>query len=1513
VAENVSDEAFARAAQQGGVVSYDDVEAARVEQAQNAKQGRLLALAEVLIEQGIITAKQRENLEKKVLAQQAGGIMKLGQYKLLKKLGEGGMGAVYLAEDLNVGRKVAVKVLPKKHSDNQEFLTRFRREAQSTGKLNHVNIVGAHTVGEERGLHYYAMEYCDGEPLDSILRRELFIQWDLAVNVVLQVARGLKHAHEHGIIHRDIKPANIFICKPLGSGRRGDEGEVFAEGFVAKILDLGLSKTLGGGSSFYTQTGVALGTPHYISPEQANGDKNIDGRTDIYSLGATFYHLVTGEPPFHASTAMAIMLKHIKEQLPNPQDIRDEIPDGVVQVIQRMMAKAPADRYPGCKELLDDLELVIDGKMPSSQAIDEDKSSVAVARVPRASRPPAGRRDAGGTTPSRDREGAVPLADARGSESPRGTRRHEPVAERRGTGGQQTVQPAADARPSHKVLTPVQRTEPNRQEPGAERRAAGRGRRDVPLVELTPAAPSRLPLYIGASVLGLGLLAFIVVLAMNSGGSNSKLETQNPKSEIEKAPKDETANVAHEAPDETKTTAVKPEKAPEAGKMPAVQKAGGTPALPAKPEVAGGVTDAWIKMVQALPAEKQVEEVVKKLQEVNPAIFKPLEQAKIEGGKVTELSLGAPQITDISPVRALTGLKVLKLTGCRIGEISPLKGLGLSFLAIDQNSVNDISPLKGMPLVELYMHHTKIGDLRPLRGMPLVELNCTNTNISDLSPLVECPIKLLFCDFVPERDGSILRSIKTLERINGTPVAEFWKTHPETGAAKPDATGTGVWWEAESTKDTSFRTHPWLDGQGVNKSKLSGGAWLSHDGSPAPNGLFARYTVNIPETATYKFWIREYREQNPEWRFRWDEGESHLADRFRKAVDQVKLADNRSVEWWNSGIQELTKGAHKFTLEVPEPKMAAFDCFYLTTGEFEPDGGLTTFRPGADAAWTRSLQGLAPEEQVKAVVEKLKALNPGFNGNKAHKIEGGEVTELSFLTNDAKDISPVAALSGLRQLWCGGQSNTGGNLGKLMYLSPLKELKLTSLTCGFSRVHDLSPLKEMPLSRLDCRATDISDLSPLRGMRLTSLACQFGSIKDLAPIKGMPLRELGCDFVPERDAAILRSIKTLEKINDMPVAEFWKKYPGTEKPETRNPKSEERPWKPIFDGKTLECFGEMTKEAWRVENGAVTNVPGIKDIKLLTKADFGDGDVRIHFEVANCSYMHWEIYAHPGADSNRQVRLQKVDLTGMAGKPQEVIFSRQDTDISATLNGRPVALKVEGPATSKGGVALYMNDGTIRVLGIEYRELAPAQPGTTRLEVGQKDKDGWTCIFNGRDLTGWGGGNPNATIAEGAITLLPGASVQRDVTSPNFELKGAIKLISGSPGQNCGAIYFRRINGPGDPPHINLHLDGDIHLREDKQDKARSGSKKIAAWAWQQFVLRVLDASLELEVEGKPVLKGQISSRGAGHLRLYIPNDWAGASFGIKDLWLRELGPDGKPLGAAQPDAGALPKGQSGK
>lgn len=358
----VSDELFARCLIQIGGATPQQIKAAQEAQAAAGKSGKTLPLAEVLIESGIITRAIRENVEKKASGQQS-AIQRLGKYKLIRKLGEGGMGVVYLAEDTDMLRKVALKVLPKKFVSDTQSLTRFKREAHAAGKLNHLNIVGAYDAGEDAGHHYYVMEYCDGEPLNVVLKRQKSLALDNALDIVIQVAQGLKHAHDQGIIHRDIKPANIFIT---GAG-------------VAKILDLGLTKDINDSdNSFNTQTGVALGTPHYISPEQARGKQDIDGRTDIYSLGATYYHLITGQTPFFGATSAVIMSKHMNEQLPNPQDIREDVPDSVAHVIGNMMAKNRDDRYRNCDELLEDLERVRAGEAPSSQALDALKTSIAV-------------------------------------------------------------------------------------------------------------------------------------------------------------------------------------------------------------------------------------------------------------------------------------------------------------------------------------------------------------------------------------------------------------------------------------------------------------------------------------------------------------------------------------------------------------------------------------------------------------------------------------------------------------------------------------------------------------------------------------------------------------------------------------------------------------------------------------------------------------------------------------------------------------------------------------------------------------------------------------------------------------------------------------------------------------------------------------------------------------------------------------------------------------------------------
>ena len=368
------DNAFVRYAVSAGMATPAQVAAARDLQAAHARAGQAVSLADALVAARVITPAQRETVEQRLREAPPAGMPVIGRYKVLRKLGEGGMGAVYLALDSRSGRQVALKVLPHARAADAATLKRFQREAVATGRLKHPNIVRAFAYGEDKGIAYFVMEYCEGETLDQRLRRAGPLTPRDAALVVLQAARGLQYAHARGLIHRDIKPSNIILAR---------SGET-------KILDLGLSKRLDASdASFRTQDGVALGTPHYIAPEQARGEREVDGRADVYSLGATFYHLVTGEPPFRGASPLEVMGMHVHSQVPDPQDVREEIPDGVAHVIRRMMAKSPDDRYRDCGALLEDLGRVLKGGAPASRPLEARKSTVALKAAGRTARPAA--------------------------------------------------------------------------------------------------------------------------------------------------------------------------------------------------------------------------------------------------------------------------------------------------------------------------------------------------------------------------------------------------------------------------------------------------------------------------------------------------------------------------------------------------------------------------------------------------------------------------------------------------------------------------------------------------------------------------------------------------------------------------------------------------------------------------------------------------------------------------------------------------------------------------------------------------------------------------------------------------------------------------------------------------------------------------------------------------------------------------------------------------------------------
>jgi serine/threonine protein kinase/WD40 repeat protein len=303
-------------------------------------------LAALLIREGLLTNFQAEQfLQGKYRGFQVGG------YRILERLGAGGNGTVYLAEHEVMKRRAAIKILPPHMANDPGVLERFRREAQAVAALDHPNIVRAYDFRQEGPVHFLVMEYVDGPNLEEVMRRTGPLSIAAACDYARQAAVGLQHAHEAGLVHRDVKPANLLVD---------------ATGTV-KLLDLGLARFSPHGAESLTKQfdeNVVMGTADYLAPEQAINLHDVDHRADVYSLGATLYALLAGEPPFHAGTVTQKLLWH---QMRDPKPLRDrrpDVPEEVAEIVGHMMAKAPAERYSSCAEVAEALEPFCDGPVP---------------------------------------------------------------------------------------------------------------------------------------------------------------------------------------------------------------------------------------------------------------------------------------------------------------------------------------------------------------------------------------------------------------------------------------------------------------------------------------------------------------------------------------------------------------------------------------------------------------------------------------------------------------------------------------------------------------------------------------------------------------------------------------------------------------------------------------------------------------------------------------------------------------------------------------------------------------------------------------------------------------------------------------------------------------------------------------------------------------------------------------------------------------------------------------------
>jgi serine/threonine protein kinase/Leucine-rich repeat (LRR) protein len=1088
----------------------------------------------------------------------------LTKYRFIRELGRGGMGVVYQAEQTLMGRSVAVKVINPTVLAHPHALPRFHAEVKSAARLDHPNIVRAHDAEQVGNLHLLVMEYVEGVNLAELVTQKGPRPIAHACHYARQAALGLQHAFEQGMTHRDIKPQNLMVTQ------RG----------VVKVLDFGLARLRSEGTagSGLTDVGSFVGTPEYVSPEQATDARTADTRADIYSLGCTLYFLLTGRPPFQDDTVVKLVLAQIEKEPQPVHELRPDVPPELWEILKRMLAKDPAQRFQQPLEVAQAL-------VPFIKA----GAKVPVANV---AAPPlvasSGRGTAMGTDTSRIeglakevKKSSLPAAPASDSPPPS---------------------------PFEELASPATGVPKPKKAPAAAKDTRPAWYRRPPVLAAT-----------GAAVLALGLGAWLlagVIFKVKTKDGILIVEVNEPNPEV--------------LIDGAKMTL----SWDNGGKQAEVSLPPGTHQIEVKKV---GFTFRGERMVTLEEGGRRVLTVT--LEKVPPASpFDPdrrVAEWVLSCGGTLQVMMGGKEAVIGSPPRVpaekFTVLEI-NLNSKRLGAggLTNLEGLtSLRRLELDAaKQVTDagLTHLKGLTnLTALSLSRTGVGDaglthlenLTNLRELYLFSVPATDTGLAHLSGLTN--LRHLNLNATRVTDAGLVH----LRGLNGLRHLDLMST-PVTGAGLVQIKGLTdleVLYLAYSTVGDIGLAH--LEGLshlkvlGLDHTRVSG-AGLTHI-----KGLINLTSLSLAGLN----------------------------------VTDAELPQLHGLK----GLQDLNLTKTKVTGEavaalqkaLPKCRIAA------NAGIAKPSESATQVAPGAatppptapvDEAWLKSVVGLAPDKQVEAVAQKLRDLNPGFDGKLKTKAEDAVVTALQFLTDQVSDLSPVRALMGLRTLQCSG---SGPGKGQLADLSPLKDMKLTSLVCGHTRVSDLSPLKGMPLmslyfwntpvsdlspltgmklTSLDCRATQVSELSPLKGMPLTSLVCPYTKVSDLSPLKGMPLtwlhcagtgvsdllalrgmrltgldcrgtkvsdlsplrgmplttlvcpgtrvsdlspledmkltllwcdgtqvsdlsplkgmplKDLWCNVQPKRDAEILRSIKTLEKINGKPAAQFWEEVDAAAPP-----------------------------------------------------------------------------------------------------------------------------------------------------------------------------------------------------------------------------------------------------------------------------------------------------------------------------------------------------------------------------
>jgi serine/threonine-protein kinase len=349
-ASNLDESQLEKSILRRGLATADEIEACKTQRKKLAAKEKEAAksLLEIMVEAKVLTRSQVTRL-----MQESGEDKRKFQipgYQMIQKLGKGSMGVVFKAKQVSVDRVVAIKILLDPLAQNKEFIKRFEREAMIAAKLSHNNVVNAIDAGQIDGHYYFVMEYVEGPTIKDYLDQDKTFDEKEALRITLAIAEALKHAAHRGLIHRDIKPENVILT------RTGD----------VKLADLGLARLTDDEKWGLSEAGMAIGTPYYISPEQVRGQTNIDIRADIYSLGATLYHMVTGKVPYGGDTTNEVMRKHVdpKVTIIPPDHLNPKLSGGLGMVVETMLAKNREQRYQTPDDLILDIKCLQRGESP---------------------------------------------------------------------------------------------------------------------------------------------------------------------------------------------------------------------------------------------------------------------------------------------------------------------------------------------------------------------------------------------------------------------------------------------------------------------------------------------------------------------------------------------------------------------------------------------------------------------------------------------------------------------------------------------------------------------------------------------------------------------------------------------------------------------------------------------------------------------------------------------------------------------------------------------------------------------------------------------------------------------------------------------------------------------------------------------------------------------------------------------------------------------------------------------